>query len=65
MATAEKQVDAETKTTPKDTEYEFDYRIITNRSPKVTEGLRKIGIILDAEFRAEEEEQARKAKSKA
>ncbi|RNJ77227.1 MAG: hypothetical protein EB828_01330 [Nitrosopumilus sp. D6] len=64
MVTTEKQADAEAKTTSKDTEYEFDYRMITNRSPKVIEGFRKIGIILDAELRAEEE-QARKAKAKA
>ena len=65
MTTTEKQVSAETKTTSKDAEYEFDYRMITNTSPKVMEGLQRIGVKLDAEFRAKEEEQARKAKAKA
>ncbi|RNJ77225.1 MAG: hypothetical protein EB828_01320 [Nitrosopumilus sp. D6] len=64
MATAE-QVDVEDNTTSNEERPKFkcEYKIITNTSPKVIEGFRKIGIMLDAELRAEEEEQARKEKT--
>ena len=57
MATAEKQIDTETK----ETRPKYEYKIITRESSKVREELQKIGIMLDAEIKAEE--QTRRSKT--